>query len=191
MDISRLPNQITGPAAWVGPAMAKDESCWLYRLSPEDISDLENAARHYLSLSRDVGEITAADFPLSSFTGHLKALQKKLLHGNGIEVMRGLPVEAYSQEFAATVFCGIGAHLGNARSQNAAGHILGHVRDVGASSKDPTTRIYQTAERQTFHTDSADVLACCAFARPRKADGPCWLALRRSTTACGSCALTC
>ena len=115
MDISRLPNQITGPAAWVGPAMAKDVSCWLYRLSPEDISDLENAARHYLSLSRDVGEITAADFPLSSFTGHLKALQKKLLHGNGIEVMRGLPVEGYSQEFAATVFCGIGAHLGNAR----------------------------------------------------------------------------
>jgi hypothetical protein len=32
------------------------------------------------------------------------------------------------------------------------------VRDLGASSKDPNTRIYQTAERQTFHTDSADVV---------------------------------
>jgi len=38
------------------------------------------------------------------------------------------------------------------------GHILGHVRDVGASSSDPDARIYQTAERQTFHTDSADVV---------------------------------
>jgi Taurine catabolism dioxygenase TauD, TfdA family len=158
MDISHLPNKITGPAAWLGQAMAKDESCWLYRLSPDDICDLENAAQHYLSLRRDVGEMTAADFPLSSFAGHLKALQTKLLHGNGIEVLRGLPVAGYSQEFAATVFCGIGAHLGSARSQNAAGHILGHVRDLGASSKDPTTRIYQTAERQTFHTDSADVV---------------------------------
>ena len=158
MDISHLPKRLTGPAAWVGPAMAKDEGAWLYRLSPEDISDLENAARHYLSLRRDVGEITATDFPLSSFAGHLKALQKKLLHGNGIEVLRGLPVAGYSQEFAATVFCGIGAHIGSARSQNAAGHILGHVRDLGASSKDPNTRIYQTAERQTFHTDSADVV---------------------------------
>ncbi len=158
MDISHLPSKITGPAAWLGPEMAKDESCWLYRLSPDDICDLENAAQYYLSLRRDIGAVTAADFPLTSFAGHLKALQKKLLHGNGIEVLRGLPVASYSQEFAATVFCGIGAHLGSARSQNEAGHILGPVRDLGASSKDPTTRIYQTAERQTFHTDSADVV---------------------------------
>ena len=153
-----MPQKITGPAAWVGPEMARNESAWLYQLSPEDVADLEAAARHYLSLHRDVGEITATDFPLTSFAGHLKALQKKLLHGNGIEVLRGLPVAGYSQEFAATVFCGIGAHLGSARSQNAAGHILGHVRDLGASSKDPNARIYQTAERQTFHTDSADVV---------------------------------
>ena len=44
---------------------------------------------------------------------------------------RGLPVATYSQEFAATIFCGVGAHLGSARSQNAMGHILGHVRDTG------------------------------------------------------------
>ena len=67
-------------------------------------------------------------------------------------------MEKYSQEFAATIFCGVGAHLGSARSQNAAGHILGHVRDVGADARDPNTRIYQTSERQTFHTDSSDVV---------------------------------
>jgi len=158
MDLSRLPRRIVGPAAWVGPEMAQDERNWLHWLSPLDISDLESAARHYLSLHRDVGEMAASDFPLSSFAGHLKSLQSKLLHGNGIEVLRGLPVADYSLEFAATVFCGIGAHLGSARSQNAAGHILGHVRDLGASSQDPNTRIYQTCERQTFHTDSADVV---------------------------------
>ena len=147
--------------------MANDEGSWLYSLSPADISELENAAKHYLSLRRDVGEMTAADFPLPTFVGYLKALQKKLLHGNGVEVLRGLPVAGYSQEFAATVFCGIGAHLGSARSQNAAGHILGHVRDLGVSSTDPNTRIYQTAERQSFHTDSADVvgLLCIREAR--------------------------
>jgi hypothetical protein len=45
-----------------------------------------------------------------------------------------------------------------ARSQNAQGHLLGHVRDMGLSSADPAVRIYQTRERQTFHTDSADVV---------------------------------
>jgi hypothetical protein len=158
MDISQLPEKISSPAAWAGTDLANDESAWLYRLTSDDVADLENAARHYLALGRDVGEISAADFPLSSFARHLEELQQKLLHGNGIEVLRGLPIAGYSQEFAATVFCGIGAHLGSARSQNAAGHILGHVRDLGLSSQDPNTRIYQTAERQTFHTDSADVV---------------------------------
>ena len=158
MDISNLPDTITGPAAWTGADMANHTGAWLYDLTPADIADLENAARHYLLLQRDIGEIKAADFPLSTFAEKLKALQHKLLHGNGVEVLRGLPVASYTQEFAAAVFCGIGAHIGSARSQNAAGHILGHVRDVGASSTNPNTRIYQTAERQTFHTDSADVV---------------------------------
>ena len=159
MHLSLLPERITSPAAWLGPDMAKHETAWLYRLTDEDVADLEKAARHYLALGRDVGEISAADFPLSTFASRLLKLRQKLLHGNGIEVLRGLPIAHYSLQFAATVFCGIGAHLGSARSQNAAGHILGHVRDTGASSRDPNTRIYQTAERQTFHTDSADVVA--------------------------------
>ena len=159
MNLSLLPERITSPAAWLGPDMAKDETAWLYHLTGEDVADLENAAQHYLALGRDIGEISAADFPLSTFAGRLLKLRQKLLHGNGIEVLRGLPIARYSQQVAAAIFCGIGAHLGSARSQNAAGHILGHVRDTGASSSDPNTRIYQTAERQTFHTDSADVVA--------------------------------
>ena len=35
---------------------------------------------------------------------------------------------------------------------------MGHVRDTGADIKDPKVRIYQTTERQTFHTDSSDVV---------------------------------
>jgi len=140
---------------------------WLIRLSDAEVADLERAAEHYLSLGRDIGEITAADFPLASFDTHLQALSHKLLHGIGFEVLRGMPVESYDRQLAATIFCGIGAHIGSARPQNAAGHILGHVRNTGASSADTNTRIYQTAERQSFHTDSADVvgLLCLRNAR--------------------------
>ena len=78
-----------------------------------------------------------------------------------------MPVERYTQEFSAAIFCGVGSHLGSARSQNAQGHILGHVRNIGKSSADTSARIYQTAERQSFHTDSADVvgLLCLREAR--------------------------
>jgi hypothetical protein len=153
-----LPDRFDGPAAWVGPEMQERTDEWLIHLSDTDVADLEQAATYYLSLGKDVGEITAADFPLSSFHHHVGKLKQKLLHGIGFEVLRGLPIDRYDVRFAATIFCGVGAHLGSARSQNAQGHILGHVRDVGLSSKDPNTRIYQTAERQSFHTDSADIV---------------------------------
>ncbi len=62
---------------------------------------------------------------------------------------------------------GIGAHLGSARCQNAAGHVLGHVCDLGRSSADPNVRIYQTRERQTFHTDSCDVVGLLSLREAR------------------------
>ncbi len=153
-----IPDKLTGPSAWLGLEMRERSEEWLILLSPDDVADLEQAARHYLSLGRNIGEISKENFPLDRFAAHLKELRNKLLNGIGFEVIRGLPVDSYSRELAATVFCGVGAHLGSARSQNAAGHILGHVRNVGADPSDPNARIYQTNARQSFHTDSADVV---------------------------------
>ena len=74
---------------------------------------------------------------------------------------------------AATAFFGLGAHLGSARSQNGKGHVLGHVQDLGLDVHDPNVRIYQTNERQTFHTDSCDIvgLLCLKTAQVRRPVG--------------------
>jgi hypothetical protein len=157
--LNAIPERLDGPSAWMGTDLQTRQNECLYTLCASDISEIEHAARHYLSLGRDVGEITAQDFPLPQFSQHLQKMSQKLLHGIGVEVIRGLPIQSYSLEFAAAIFCGLGAHLGSARSQNAAGHILGHVRDIGADPNDPNARIYQTNARQSFHTDSADVVA--------------------------------
>ncbi|MEJ0070675.1 MAG: TauD/TfdA family dioxygenase [Pseudomonadota bacterium] len=45
------------------------------------------------------------------------------------------------------------------RSQNAKGHLLGHVRDLGVNAAlDPNVRAYQSTERQMFHTDGSDIV---------------------------------
>ncbi|MGE4080265.1 MAG: TauD/TfdA family dioxygenase, partial [Reyranella sp.] len=79
-------------------------------------------------------------------------------NGRGFLLLRGLPVERWSMREAATAFFGLGSHLGSARSQNGKGHVLGHVRDLGLDVHDPNVRIYQTNERQTYHTDSCDIV---------------------------------
>ena len=168
IELDDLPQKLTGPSAWIGSEMARNPERWLYHLSDDDIADLEQAAEHFLSLGRDVGEITRKDFPLQGFTRHLAELRHTMREGVGVEVLRGLPVERYSQQIAATIFCGIGAHIGSARSQNAQGHILGHVRDIGADANDPNSRIYQTSARQTFHTDSADVVGLLCLKKAKE-----------------------
>ena len=82
----------------------------------------------------------------------------EVMNGRGFVLIKGLPVERWTRREAAVAFLVIGVQLGNLRMQNAEGHLLGHVRDLGRSSEDPNTRIYQTRERQTFHTDSCDVV---------------------------------
>ena len=157
-NVNRPPGKLHVPSAWRGQEIGADPHRWLTVLEGGDIAELENAAASYLAAADDIAGITKERFPLPRFGARLQKLKKELLDGLGFEVIRGLPVANYSQKFAATIFCGVGAHLGSARSQNAAGHILGHVRDIGADANDPNTRIYQTSERQTFHTDSSDVV---------------------------------
>ena len=165
-----LPDRIDRPSAWTAADLRADPDAWLYELTDDDIADLESAATYFQSLDMELGQIRPECFPLRHFDGHLAMLSGKLLEGIGVEVLRGLPTANWSTLMAATVFCGIGAHLGSARSQNADGHILGHVRDVGADAEDPATRIYQTNARQTFHTDSTDVVGLLCL-RPAREGG--------------------
>ncbi len=129
---------------------------WVARLTKEDIAELE------VLVSRLAGElpaIRAEDVALPTLGARLGKLMEEVLWGRGFVVIKGLPVERWTRREAAVAFLAMGVHWGNLRMQNAEGHLLGHVRDLGRSSQDPNTRIYQTRERQTHHTDSCDVVA--------------------------------
>jgi hypothetical protein len=162
-----LPPEQTGAAAWYGPEMAK-RTDWLMALSPAEIDEIETAARTLAARGTDIAAITASDFPLPRLAARLKSrVEAEVLNGRGFLLLRGLPVERWTMREAATAFYGLGVHLGSPRSQNAKGHVLGHVRDLGLDVKDPNVRIYQTHERQTYHTDSCDIvgLLCLRTAR--------------------------
>ena len=88
----------------------------------------------------------------------LRRIHDTLIDGIGFALLRALPVSTWSKSVTAAVFFGIGQHLGYARPQNARGHVLGHVIDMGLRADDPNVRIYQTHERQTYHTDSSDIV---------------------------------
>ena len=164
-----LPPEIHGPSAWYGPELTHT-SDWLEYLSPTEIEEIKRAGKRLGSESYDIVTMRSEDFPVPTLAPRLRQLLDQVLNGRGFVLLRALPVENWTKREAAIAFFGIGTHLGNARSQNAGGHVLGHVRDLGKSSRDPAVRIYQTRERQTFHTDSADVV-CLLCLRPAKSGG--------------------
>lgn len=86
------------------------------------------------------------------------SIRSELIEGRGFALLSGLDVTGHAEDIIAVAFLLFSSLLGSLRSQNAAGHLLGHVTDVGADVTDPATRIYQTNQRQTFHTDSTDTV---------------------------------
>ncbi len=165
-DIQFLPPEIQGPSAWYGPGLL-GQADWIYHLSETEIIEIEAAVNGLTSASKNLGDISRDDFPLPTFGPRLHSLLGEVLDGRGFVLLRRLPVERWSNLQTAIAFLGIGSHLGSLRSQNADGHLLGHVKDLGRSSSDPNVRIYQTRERQSFHTDSCDVvgLLCLSTAK--------------------------
>lgn len=152
-----LPPPIEGPSAWYGPEMAKRDD-WILTLSPTEVAEVEAATGPLAAREADIARITRADFPLPTLAPKLRRVLADVLDGRGFTLLRGLPVERWSMREAATAFFGLGNYFGSARSQNGKGHVLGHVQDLGLDVKDPNVRIYQTHERQTFHTDSCDIV---------------------------------
>ena len=152
-----LPPEFKDASAWYGPDLEKSTD-WIARLSEAEIAEVESAAQELAKSSIDLTSIGSDDFPLPTLGPRLHDLLDEVLGGRGFVLIQALPVQRWTRREAAIAFLGIGTHLGNLRKQNAAGHLLGHVKDLGRSSLDPDARIYQTRERQTHHTDSCDVV---------------------------------
>src|ERR1041384_4125304 len=151
----RVPPEVRDRSAWYGDT---DETDWVKQISADQIEEVEAALRQLERVGVESEKITAEKVPLPTLAPRLRAMLDEVLNGRGFVLIKGLPIERWTRRQAAIAFLIIGAHLGNLRMQNAEGHLLGHVRDLGRSSNDPNTRIYQTRERQTFHTDSCDVV---------------------------------
>ena len=170
---------------WFGKDLVQNENEWIINLNDVQLSEICDAVKRVVEKGNNLLQefpessvetlittkilpfITATDFPLPTLAILLKNVKKELLNGKGFVVIKRLPVEVYSPLERAIAFMGIGSYIGNSRSQNAKGHLLGHVYDLGLSSSNPNVRLYTTKERLTFHTDSCDVvgLLCLSEAK--------------------------
>ncbi|MDC1382030.1 TauD/TfdA family dioxygenase [Candidatus Puniceispirillum sp.] len=148
---------IEGDSAWYGSDM-RSSTNWVKEFSRHEKLELSAAMQSIKERKIKITEIKKADFILPTLRKKFEIIQKELLEGRGFTLLRGLEVDKYSIEESAIIYTGIGVHFGHALPQNAKGHIIGHIKDVGLDHRDPKVRVYQTNVRQTYHTDSCDLV---------------------------------
>jgi hypothetical protein len=94
-------------------------------------------------------------------------LRARLRDGPGAVLLRGLPVLPAAD--ASWLLWALGAGLGDAEPQDAAGALLHHVRDAGAQVTDADhVRGFQTNGALDFHNDGGEVFALYCVAGPRR-----------------------
>ncbi len=107
---------------------------------------------------RPLAHMTKSDFPLPCLAPSIAAWRHEVSDGRGLQVVSGVPVDAWSDEESSIFFWGLGQHLGLPGAQNRKGELLGHVRDTGADKSNRYVRQYLTTQNIPFHCDAADMV---------------------------------
>jgi hypothetical protein len=157
---------------WYGRDLAARRD-WIREFSSRELAEIQAAVRAARDISPE--KLSPASFPLPGFGPELGRILAELLEGRGFILLRGLPVERMTREEQAIAYLGMGSWLGAFRSQNAKGHLLGHVKDLGLDIRDPRVRYYQTNRKLEYHTDSVDIVGLLCL-KTAKAGGESYLA---------------
>ena len=157
---------VIDPAGW-RPEDFGEVATWSYPISERDIAELADAVTSVRRRGIAVEAVSRDNFPLGGFAAVLGDVKRELTDGRGMVMMQKFPVDRFDREAIAIAYLGIGAYIGRTMSQNAQGHILGHVKDLGGDYADVNTRGYMTRAEMLFHADGSDYvgLLCLQGAR--------------------------
>ena len=179
--VSTTAQPLGGPAAWRGQDLARTTD-WIWPLSDADRAELDAALQGVTRRRLAWRDIRKEDFPLPGYSRTLAAVQHELEDGRGVVLLRGIPVDRYTEDELRALYFGLGRHLGTPRYQNSRGELIGEVRDEvralggvqqpampGRSADAPPTSRYKARSSGPlrFHTDRTDVVALLCVRQAR------------------------
>ncbi|KAH8895635.1 Clavaminate synthase-like protein [Thozetella sp. PMI_491] len=173
---SGFPAQLESSLVWEGSTLGESFD-WNYKLTAEDISEIEAALKHFKSLNLPLGFISQETFPLPNLHRTLRGISHEVHHGHGFTVVRGVPVDAHTREENVIIYAGLSSHVAPMRGRQdnqyngePADVVLAHIKDLsGIVDGSKIGAPAYTTDKQVFHTDAGDVIAL--FALETSAEG--------------------
>jgi hypothetical protein len=156
---SWVPGQpVEGPGLWTGQDLRERNDRFQWTIDSACHTEILAALKNTLDAGFTIESFPDSTdlFPLPSLQATFNDMQKELVDGCGIAVLKGLPIENLAANERALLVRGIGAHLGICVSQNHRGERVGEVMDLSDEIADP--RRYQAGGEFRMHIDPVDVV---------------------------------
>jgi hypothetical protein len=147
-----------GPRAWTAEEVRQDAS-WIQRLSAAEVDGFDLGLQHARRVNKPLLAMAQADFPLSDASR--AALERAIATtqtGFGMCLVKGFPVDRWSEADTRLAYWGMSLYMGVGRTQNRASQVMNDVRDEGGDYKVKGGRGYNTNAGLDFHQDSCDVV---------------------------------
>jgi len=117
------------PAAWTAADLGSKDA---FDLTDRHIAAFEapvpGLRERGLTAFEDIGR---HDFSLDSIAEDVRAWRHEVANGRGLLLLRGFPMDRWSQEETELVWFGLGTHFGRVVSQSVLGDLLGSIAEKG------------------------------------------------------------
>ncbi|KAF9465454.1 taurine catabolism dioxygenase TauD [Collybia nuda] len=166
-----FPTKLDSPLVWEGKDW-HDEKQWVYELNTNELKEIDDAVRHFHSLSLHLGYVSSSTFPLPTLGPILARLAHELHSGRGFFVLRTIPVSSYSRFDNVLIYAGVTSYVAPTRAlQDRNGGVLSHIKDLTKThSAQAIGGPAYTTDKQVFHTDQGSDLVSL-FALETAAEG--------------------
>ncbi|OBF17609.1 hypothetical protein A5725_22175 [Mycobacterium kubicae] len=146
---------MAGPTVWDSASVGEYD--YMIAVEPQQAAACLRIRDRLRRRGRRLDTIEASDFQEPALTEIARGIRHCLGLGPGFCVLRGLPLQDWSDEEASMLYWGLGTYLGAPQPQNRQGDRVYLVQDTGQSVAE--ARGSKTNSELIFHTDSA-----CAYA---------------------------
>ena len=170
MSVTEAVRPVTNAAAWRGDDLMRGED-WVYRLSPEQVAELEALGERFLADDPDLRTVRADDYPLEACAAAAEEWRREVDFGRGFNLVRGLRAELYSDALACAIYYILGLHMGDPIRQNEMGDVIDHVYATSDKTMDdPTALSAKVRDKLVYHSDSSDIVSLMCL-RPEREGG--------------------
>lgn len=149
---------VYGPAVWQAADLQVNQS-WIWRLNALELEEIDAALKSAQQCGKSMPTLNCEDFFLPTLGPRLVAAAHDLDAGLGCLLIKGLDVEHYHTDEITNIYWGIGRHLGTPMTQNAAGDLVGNIRNSGRNIGEKNVRGYTTRNRMMPHCDPMDLVS--------------------------------